>query len=576
MSFQEQWKHALATDGPTPNPRHFNRRPANVAETFNAMTVAVLGTHYIRFISNEMEHLLPDRRNEVRRIIRQYVIEGSLKNRFVDDLIIDDMAMFRDELRGKGLAYRTQFDILRRFQDVMRYGINTRRSTQPPFTEIKPKKPKQKRLPGAAKRTQPTYWSLERSRRLADHLPVFMYRLVFWTMRACGLRISEVYGLTVASISPEGLAFIDTQGGKLFWDEDDDDEWFQTHMVKRVKTQDGYRWVCFPPSLLRAIRRHVMDVYGADPLDGTLDPELPIFVRKAGAKPSHKTYYAAFAKALIAAKETLHDIGYKVKPHFNRKLWNTQFVQHPSGVTDAERNRLMGHKGDLVHGNTRINRDVYTLPDFSIVEHALRAAEEMEAALIEAFGDDDYLADIEYLLVDFPAYTVPEATRYLGVSRCYVNALVRKGVLWATDAQTVTGRTVRVVRVEDVHAYAEQRENAWTTGRAHSEFGIPIRTLRRWCETRQVKAVQARSGDWHMDEESLRRKCAEWEADNKNGYSLTEAAARLSSTAVGVRQMVAAGDLVAMPMDSRGRERVSKPSVERALSRRRHACRNAS
>lgn len=203
-----------------------------------------------------------------------------------------------------------------------------------------------------------------------------VHQLAFWIMRVLGLRISEVYGLTVGNVvdlGGYGLLQVEGQGGRRFLHRTDDEVVEASDRKETGKTGAAYRLIVIPQPLMELIRVVIDAYYGDD--DGGPGPGARLIpaIRSTGGGQ------AGFRNALKVAAAALGVDGSddSFTAHDFRKSLSTDLGWRDD-ISELLQRRILGHRaGDDVYATTYLldSREVADLmPAATAIEEAIAAS----------------------------------------------------------------------------------------------------------------------------------------------------------------------------------------------------------
>jgi len=423
------------------------------------------------------------------------------------------------------------------------------------------------------------------ARRLAAEMNV-IHQTVMWLLRVAGLRIGEAYGLRIANFIFDGewgYLLIGAKGGQLMLERNDDEEIVETYRSETLKTEAGYRLIALPHSLT-VLLRHVIDIFGADPVTGDVD----VAKRLIPTIRSEDGGIAGFRSALKAASRTVgHDLDEEnlVIPHDMRKGFATDLAWSPELETLVRR-RAMGHRA-----GSDVFDLIYTLDD--------RLAEAMKPAALVI--EEEIVRTIRTLLVPTtkkPAYGASQ-DRSEGAARdAALNEIdwqleaLGEGWIEADETASILSMSVTAtrrlfplqisavksdgkwrVRLEDVISYRDRFEGWVRIEDVAEKVGVTyhqaLATIQRLAldlktdeYTRQVLLTLGQAHaviDEHSRIEELRRR----------SMTVAQAASVLNASHSSVGVWIKNGKIVAdEETDSSGKTFVTRASVQGELDRR--------
>ena len=237
---------------------------------------------------------------------------------------------------------------------------------------------------GRKKRT-PKVVTASRAIEIAACLHV-VHQVVFWLLRAGGLRISEAYGLLVANFyvddDGDGWLIVKAQGGKKWLVRGFDPT--STRRKQNLKTQSSYRVVLLAP-MVTSMLEAVVEVFHKSP-EGDVDMGARLIPALRSLDGGQEGFRAALHKAadavaadadrpedLIASLLRDDDTVEVATPHGLRKNYNTAQASD-ADVSEWLRRRVLGHKAaDDVNS-------VYLL-DTAVKAHLRPASKSIESEL---------------------------------------------------------------------------------------------------------------------------------------------------------------------------------------------------
>lgn len=235
--------------------------------------------------------------------------------------------------------------------------------------------------PAGKTKRRPVFISIERTVAVARGLHV-IHQVALWLLRIAGLRISEAYGLRVASfiVDEDGAGYlaVEAQGGKTFLVRDDDGRVHRVRHKEEGKTAAAYRLVALAPQLTELLQV-VVAAFHTRP-DGTIDMRARLIPGIRAEDGGQEGFRSALAKAAAVTGAPDDPDAYSVIPHALRKGFATD-LGWDEEVSDLLARRLMGH----VAGS-----DVFSLVyclDTRLRQHLAAGARAMAERIEEAGAD---------------------------------------------------------------------------------------------------------------------------------------------------------------------------------------------
>ena len=246
--------------------------------------------------------------------------------------------------------------------------------------------------PIAKPRRKPKVISAVVAVEIAARLHV-IHQIVFWLLRATGLRISEAYGLLVASFyvdeDGDGWLVVKAQGGRKFLVRQPDGTTSNTSRKEELKTECSYRIILLAPIVTHLLRT-VVEVFHTSP-DGEVDLGARLIPTLRSDSGGQAGFRSALHKAasevaggsdrpedLIASLLDDPDTVEVVTPHVLRKNYNSVQAADEA-VSEWLRRRVLGHKpADDVNAVylLDLNSKVHLRPTADAMQSELSAAAE--------------------------------------------------------------------------------------------------------------------------------------------------------------------------------------------------------
>lgn len=427
--------------------------------------------------------------------------------------------------------------------------------------------------------------SFHEARALASELHV-IHQTALWLMRVTGLRIGEAYGLLIANFVFDGewgYLLVEAQGGHTNLWRDEDERVRRTSRVATLKSDAGYRVIALPHALT-ALIRHVIDIFGTDPLTGEIDGTkrlIPVIHSKGGGIEGFRSALSSASRA-VGGRADEDDL---VIPHDMRKGFATDLAWTP-GLDAIVKRRSMGHRG-----GQDVFDLVYTLDD-RLLEAMKPAASVIDAEIAKSIGS---------LLVPTtkkPRYASSldrsaRAAREVGLAEIgwQVNAFgdgwvdCGEAAVILSMSTTATRRLLPDqiaavkcdgqwrVRLEDVMSYRERFAGWWRVEELANKVGATYHQVHATIQRLKLDpSTDERSRQVLLTTEQANAVIREHtRIDELRARSMTvaEVARMLNASHSSIHQWVKAGRLVADDdTDASGKTYVTRDSVQNEIDRR--------
>ena len=357
------------------------------------------------------------------------------------------------------LAKNTASGCLKILRDVLEHARGLRLMDHDPTEGLRARTPvngasSHKKAPTAEARL----FDLEESIEVAGHLNIH-HKVVFWLIRAAGLRSGEAFGTRLDDLTYEDgryVLHVRRQGGKRLYERRADGSITPVSSVNRTKGVSGTR--ILPLSRpLSALLRVYIDAYHSESV-----PETPLVVTTPFNGYSY--FRGALKDAYRRTGLDIADVGFAASTHHLRKCFSTELAF--SGVSEPLRSQYLGHKLRGFGGGADVTARVYTL-SVQKVSALLPVAEAHESRIAAEIGSlmapapassllppvalEGTEADVRVCEVleqagliaqplseESSTVTVTEAMEILGMSRSTVRRLIVDGTL---ESRTVNGPT---------------------------------------------------------------------------------------------------------------------------------------
>ena len=351
---------------------------------------------------------------------------------------------------------------------------------------------------------KPTVFSIQQCADVATHLHTH-YQMVMWIQRLLGLRVSEVFGLRVSDFFDLGnLAILEIhrQGGKSFWERDEDDRPVKVDEVDSTKTPAGQRTLVVPRQLTEAIRVYVR-AFHVDPVTGNVNPNSRLIVGlKDPNRAGGSSYGERLKVAFIAAGLGPLDVDFSAGSHHLRKSLSTD-IRYQTTVAEALRSEIIGHRLSAKDGGAEVTMRIYTLA-MPVLKPLEDAAREIDG-LIKSAGVpllvpsakkpgysrghylrrpewasqvDAVLADAQALHVREHYLTAAEAAQILGHKTGTITRWIRTGRLPATVVGASESQQPRyLIDPQTVDDLFEKLDGRLTVAEAAAEMGVEVFAL---------------------------------------------------------------------------------------------------
>ena len=555
-----QWREACAAARAAgdPNPPSGNFGSGVGVTPERRVTVAVLAQMFLAFFNGERkQHLRWRTYQDIISIISRFIEGGPIASRDARSVARQDAWAVRDWLHTEvGLSRERAGTVLKRYAAIFDFGISEGLVSTNPFHELQA-------LGVSGKRPQILErWDLQRTRAFADCMEVYC-RLGLFIQRLCGLRAAEMLGLRIRDVIDWqlGILHVQGQGGRPHIVRDGDGNERLVYRVDYTKSRAGVRYVGIPASLLEALRRYVVEVYGLEPTDPNLDGDLPLLVPRT-RRPFHQ---ATYSKAYVNARKALQldTESYRPTGHFMRKQCNTDLLECP-GLSHAARCRIIGHEVSEI-GMAKVQKH-YIIHELDFTAELL-AADFMEQKIVAAFGPGSGFVfdEPDPFRPPYASLSISEAAERIGCAVSHVHDLIDREDLPAETVARFSGSDKLWVKESDVEELIARRKNLWTPTRVSNELGPHRKTVLVWCREGEVDAHRNIFGRWFVTEESARKRCRQWRANqHRTDLMLLETAARrLQRPPKAVQTLIEQGVLEEGDPDHLGRQRLTIASVNR-------------
>lgn len=419
---------------------------------------------------------------------------------------------------------------------------------------------------------------------IAAHLHV-VHQSVLFLLRFAGLRISEAYGLLVASFvlddDGDGYLVTEAQGGRPFRERDDNGDFQVVHRKQSGKTDSAYRLISLPAQLTGLIQTVVAAYHTRS--DGTIDLGarlVPPIRSRAGGQDGFRSALAAAARA-VGVSEDADDY---VIPHDLRKAFATDLAWDDT-VSGLLARRVMGH---------RAGRDVFDLVytlDSRLKAHLRPAAAALEAEIAETaealtvptalrplYGRDQDAEQLAYIdaTLEEAGWQVrdrggligtAEAARHLGMAETATRRL------FGDVIPAVKGPTGWRVALDDVLAFRDRLAGHRVLPDVAQEAGVDYHTAYRTLRRLGIEPTKdAHSRTMLLtdaDADAVLAELARLVELKSRSLSVAEAAARLRTSHSTVHKWARDGRLAYdTEVDAAGARYVTRSSVDAELARR--------
>lgn len=332
--------------------------------------------------------------------------------------------------------------------------------------------------------------TLARAYEIAGMLHL-IHQLALWLQRIIGLRISEVYGITVGDVFHDGdtgagFVLITSQGGGNFEIWNDDGEVETTRRVEHTKTAQSYRVAAVPRPLMALIDL-VIDIYHRD-ANGEVNPDAPLVPGIAKLDGGRDRYREVLKEASITDGDTY------LCPHELRKSM-VRDLTHKTGIPGEIRRLLLGHlAGGDVHDR------IYNGHALDL-EPLRKPRDEMEAIIAAEIGTllvpteqiaqfweghpmrahrdraEDMLAERGLLLIDRSGISTEEAGLRIGRSPQVVRRYLEQGLLVGHKIRVV-GSAQWVVDEASVQAFVDRYTGVYTYQDFEEDLNLTAQQVR--------------------------------------------------------------------------------------------------
>lgn len=419
------------------------------------------------------------------------------------------------------------------------------------------------------------------SQQIASHLQIH-HVMVFWLLRAAGLRISEAFGITLDSISyidEQMYIAIRAQGGRSFRVHDADFNEVRVDRKESVKTRTSKRVIPVARQLQELIELYI-EIFHEDS-----DPRSPLVHNTSMA--AQGAFRAQLRRAQVASGNGFADRGFEATPHSLRDYLSTDLDE----INQRIRSVYMGHQLKGV-GGSDTTESVYTLRKKD-PKRLQEASGEMEKLITEKIGTlvvpvpAQILAPRE-LFSDYATHQrvvdaleaagfigetvvdgeevlrISEAAALLSISEIRVKRLLGQGIL---ESRPIRGPGMKMfggVSRASVMRRLEADQVLWTRKRICEEFDLSYLELVRLIEKLDLKAAsteKVKGLRYHDDEvERLRAHFATKERARRNAVSVSGVCRELAISKSAVEVLLATTQLV---LDKRATETLGMRMVTR-------------
>lgn len=464
-----------------------------------------------------------------KRSLRNHILP-SLGRLTISSVSPADVEALRDELVSKGLAVSTQRSVLGVVKRIFRFAGSLDRKwvSGDPSYDIRPRKPAgTNELPltieNCFQKGTPVSWQLALA--LASLIPP-MYRIGFWIQVILGLRVGEVFGLTLADWHPnQNTLLVRAQAGAQYPTGEPGPPCYR---VDHTKTIAGRRGLKVPEVLGEAMERHIARWHPGAP------PNTPLIENPLGGKR-----YCTYAKDLGAAflqLNVVNERGGAATTHYLRHLTVTNFRK--AGLNERVTSQLVGHEL-AVAGAARITSryDLGVSAD-ELQREIDKIAEQMQLDGLTDLDPEPARAE-EYV-------TRLEAAIMLGRSESTIRHWQHQGRLSAVlKPLSIRGRSVALVPRVEVETLIEARTDQWFLEDAEDALGMDRFAVLRAAKVAEIPIQMGERGSrcWFTSEDFDRLVAGveAWKAFRAEHLTLNEAATRLHMPIVEIRRLTKSG-----------------------------------
>jgi integrase/transposase len=449
-------------------------------------------------------------------------------------------------------------------------------------------------------KTKPKVFSIAQCATVARYLHIH-HQVVMWIQRILGLRVAEVFGLGVGDFYDLGAsAIIDVhrQGGKSFWERDDDDVPIQVSEKDTTKSFAGERTLVVPRQLADALRVYIR-AFHVDPETGAIDPDARLIV--GIKKPNLSGLYNYCAQLKVAYQKAglgVLDVDFSAGSHHLRKSLATD-IRYQTEIAEALRSEILGHQLTAQGGGATVTMQTYTL-GMPLLKPLEDAAREIEG-LVDLAGCpllvpsekkimygkshnlrtakwcnqvDAVLAEANALAVREHYLTPTDAASLLGVEARTVTKWIRQGKLPATVLEASESHETRYhINPDDVEAMLDEVDGRLTVAAAAAELGVWVHSIYRAAQHGQINVVRDGMRIFLRKSELENAKEALMGPSELRGRSmlLVEAANELRMTYAGAAQLKKRGVLCGDDSAPDGTVYVTRESVAAEVAKRANA-----
>jgi excisionase family DNA binding protein len=345
----------------------------------------------------------------------------------------------------------------------------------------------------------PRPFTLKECLKVGAELHVHHY-LVLLLQRVMGLRVSEVYGLTLADVLDDGLAGEDrvvlrikAQGGRTFKDRGEDGSTVRSKRRESTKTTAGIRHPAVPRQLTSVLRAYI-EAFHTDPATGELDESRRLVVSVRSAEDGGVAgYRQALNKAFAACGLGFDEVQFLASTHQLRHSISSDML-FAMDVSEAARSWILGHgyRGD--GKGSAVTALHYSIRPKAL-EPLIKATEE-----IEHWVDDE----TDGLVVALQGRATYARSHYL------------RQPDWAPHSE-------RVLTEVGLHA---QGDAELTVLEVAEELEVSVKTVRRLLDEGKIRARRTKAGVWLV----ARHELEQYQEEAGKLLPLSEVAARLGTS----------------------------------------------